>query len=83
MPWQIRECAFCWMKNLDLPWQMVIPRTHRSIVYAKEENDLQRRDAFLVELRQLQQAWPQDSAVREQLAKVLMIPQSDPNLDVS
>jgi hypothetical protein len=40
-------------------------------VAAKAENDLQRRDALLVELRQLQQAWPQDAAVRQQLAMTL------------
>jgi hypothetical protein len=32
---------------------------------------------------QLQQVWPQDAAVREQLAKASMIRQPDPNLDVS
>jgi hypothetical protein len=39
---------------------------------AKEEKDLQRRDALLAELRQLQQAWPQDGAVRESMARVLL-----------
>ena len=46
-----------------------------TLVYAKAENDLQRRDALLVELRQLQQAWPQDAAVREQLARGSVIGQ--------
>jgi hypothetical protein len=42
-----------------------------ALIDAREENDLQRRDAFLVEMRQLQQAWPQDPTVREPLANGL------------
>jgi hypothetical protein len=45
------------------------------LVYTKEKKDLQGSDAHLVELRQLQQAWPQDAAVREQLAKASTIRQ--------
>jgi hypothetical protein len=42
---------------------------YRALIDEKDENDLQNRDAHLVELHQLQQAWPQDAAVRELLAK--------------
>jgi hypothetical protein len=35
--------------------------------FAKRQNDLERRDALLEEIRRLQQAWPQDPAVRELL----------------
>jgi hypothetical protein len=44
---------------------------YQRFVYAKEENDLHRRDALLVGLRQLQQAWSQDAAVRETAGKSL------------
>jgi hypothetical protein len=43
----------------------------RVLIEAKEENDLQHRDALLIELRQLQKAWPQDARIRAPLAKIL------------
>jgi hypothetical protein len=43
-----------------------------TMIDAKAENDLRRRDALLVELCELHKAWPQDAALREWLAKGLL-----------
>jgi flagellin-specific chaperone FliS len=43
----------------------------RQLGFAKRQNDLERRDAVLEEMRRLQQAWPQDPAVRERLVRGL------------
>jgi len=42
------------------------------LVYAKEEDDLSRRDTLLDELRNLVSRYPDDAAVRERLAKGLV-----------
>jgi hypothetical protein len=42
-----------------------------TLIYAKAENDPERRDALLEEMRRLQLAWPQDPAVREQLGDTI------------
>jgi hypothetical protein len=39
--------------------------------YVKQEDDLQRSDDLLVELREILKAWPKDAPVREQLARGL------------
>jgi hypothetical protein len=42
-----------------------------TLVYAKAEDDLARRDSLLDELRALARTYPDDAAVREQLARAL------------
>jgi hypothetical protein len=71
--WQDRLSAF---QSLGL--SLFIPQSRSTnglcsaLISAKEENDLQRRDALLVEMGKLQQAWPHDVAVRRLLAQGLV-----------
>jgi hypothetical protein len=40
-----------------------------NLIHAKAENQLKRRDDLLEELRQFQQSWKEDAAIRETLVR--------------
>jgi hypothetical protein len=75
---ELRQLQQAWPKDAGVggPLAKILFLT---LIEAKEENDLQRRDALLVEMRQLQQAWPQEAAVRQLLAQGLSTRSFTPN----